>query len=779
MPTQPVPLPLGPMWKAGPDAADVPQGYVRNLENLMIRPGGASGPRLAKRSPWLSKYSAVQSSGSPTAYLGIYDDQQNGVVELIASYDDPAGVANTFELATSSPVDNSVISTGPKRLNASINDYCNYRGSLYAVGNSLVWAWNGSAISPDTAAPPSPPGNVAPEGFTAATIAAFKDRVFYGDCRATIVNFLASLAAAAPYDDSAGVWAKTNVNGTIIGSGAGQTWRLIPTNTTSAKLQISNAASTKNAGKVDIYFNFLAQIQPLDPSAQTPITLQFFVGATWAAGATVNKGEIVTDGAGHRFHCTVAGITGGAPPAWNVAAGATTVDNTVTWVSDGADTIASSEYVVPSASDFAEWQSYYCDVTIPPGMTAINNGVFNIGVRLVWGNSSATSWTNAAINVSYKDGLTNTDPRKKNRGFQLVSSQFRYPFFNAEGVTSNAVKLPDLMWTEIAAPTNIRDSNYQNLIDTPERVTTVRALGEYLVVLKSRAMYIFQATNDPDIPLQLVQKVVGIGCRGPKACDIFEGALYFIGDADVYRWSPGSEAPQPLGGPIREALLLNGMAASASRLRIDRSNRDVYVGSTIPSIDTFVLHLPAQQTPAEPFGWTAITPPFFGLLDYVYLPGWSGMYAIVATGTTIEIARIDGTCATTGLDTLKAGTTNTYTATIKLGGFQKAIPHPDAIVEDLLVYHASSADQTSNTTTASVTTQAGTWTNPVHLSVESPFGMDPIPLWESDPMLSVSIAHAGAGGESNFVITRAAVHVQTLAEEFPQKTPTSAGSTNL
>ncbi len=54
--------------------------------------------------------------------------------------------------------------------------------------------------------------------------------------------------------------------------------------------------------------------------------------SAWAAATAYVQGNIVTDGSGHLFACTVAGTSGGSAPTWDTSSsGAATTDNTVTW----------------------------------------------------------------------------------------------------------------------------------------------------------------------------------------------------------------------------------------------------------------------------------------------------------------------------------------------------------------------------------------------------------------------------------------------------------------
>jgi hypothetical protein len=67
-------------------------------------------------------------------------------------------------------------------------------------------------------------------------------------------------------------------------------------------------------------------VQWLDQGAVSAVT-----PAAWIADHAYNKGALILDTNRNIQLVTTAGDSGGSPPAWSTTAGATTVDNTVSW----------------------------------------------------------------------------------------------------------------------------------------------------------------------------------------------------------------------------------------------------------------------------------------------------------------------------------------------------------------------------------------------------------------------------------------------------------------
>jgi hypothetical protein len=72
-------------------------------------------------------------------------------------------------------------------------------------------------------------------------------------------------------------------------------------------------------------------LNTLESALVTPST-----AAARVTGTHYSTSNIVTDGSGHLFACTVAGVTEGGAPSWNTTSGSTTTDGTVTWTCVGA-----------------------------------------------------------------------------------------------------------------------------------------------------------------------------------------------------------------------------------------------------------------------------------------------------------------------------------------------------------------------------------------------------------------------------------------------------------
>jgi hypothetical protein len=137
---------------------------------------------------------------------------------------------------------------------------------------------------------------------------------------------------------------------------------------------------------------------------------------------------------------------------------------------------------------------------------------------------------------------------KVNYGQQLTVGRFSFDFFNRESSATATADYNDrVYWTETSNSADLRGSNFYRCHDVPGNITAMRAIGGRLVVFKQRGMWVFQGTDNADIPIRLEKFYSTVGCNGTAAVDSMDDLLVFAGEQEIYSWTPGTD-PKPLAG---------------------------------------------------------------------------------------------------------------------------------------------------------------------------------------------------------------------------------------
>lgn len=759
-------LEMGPMWSAGPDASLVPDGYSRKQRNMVQRPG-----RWIKRPPFITD---GLSASALTLFL--WDDATNRAIRMMAMTQ--SGPTYTLYSKATSGETWASVATNPQ---VSGGAYCNYRGKLYATTTisptGSIATWDGQTWQEFNTVISGTTENVGYKLITAYDLVVFNERIFFVNASATLVNLIASVGLTRPYDLTA--WAATAVSVQNITSGAAVTCRATPTVTTgTSKLELAGVQTIAGGGTIERNWTYLAQIRGADPVYRMPVTVAVYLSTAWQATTAYGAGvfRVPTTTNGYRYRVTVAGTSAAGEPVWPTTVGNTVADGTVTWICDGPDTFGSEQADIPNATESQDPTSIACVATIP----AFPSDTISVGVRLQFGNSSSTTWSRAPIDVSFRDGRTDGDPAKKNFGHQLTVSPLQVPFYNQESFSgvSNVVPLADLVYSNILDPTHIEPDNYENIPFIPGTPTAARVANRRLFVFKRRGCAIYQGTDDPDIPI-IQDGHMDVGCLGPRAADVHDDTLYWIGENEIYRLAPGG-SPEPLCGPGMREEIMNktsstwvetaGGGTSTPHLKVHQKDREVWVYTQHGKI--YVYDIDGKHA-GKP-GWSYLDiGGASSIKDMAYNPTTGNMY-VIDNGGNIRRYVDDGSGQDTDALTSYNITTETVTRSIGLSG-----PRLDAVLEDIWVHHGALSSQLGQTTTASASFDGGvTFPKTDQVTINTAAKPDPIVLWQMGPSVTPKISHVGSGGETNFHITKLTANVQVKRGEYPQTTPT-AGSASL
>lgn len=114
------------------------------------------------------------------------------------------------------------------------------------------------------------------------------------------------------------------------------------------------------------------------------------------------------------------------------------------------------------------------------------------------------------------------------------------------------------------------------LVDTPGAITAMRTLLENVVCYKENSMYLGTYVGPPAVwQFDLISAEVG--CPSHESIVEVNNAHYFIGNEDIYRYTPGS-LPVAIGAPIKEWFYTRCDPAYKERIRAahDRANSLIY-----------------------------------------------------------------------------------------------------------------------------------------------------------------------------------------------------------
>lgn len=733
-------LPLGGQYSAGP-AALIPDGYVRLLENMVSRPGG-----FFKRPPYVyDDLGTVDSTTHPRG-IGIWDDHENKVQRLFAVTDGTTGLSLYLKATSGETWSTEYTSTiGTQNYLAA---YTTYRSVLYltlasdgatAVVPDAIASFNGTTLKAN------PLGG---ETLYALTVNSFVDRLILGYVKATVVN---QLGTSVAYDPTQ--WTATNVTTTNITNGSTVIGRITPTNTATAEIREADVY-TVAASTTDTSVVFRSDLRNQSPSYEMPMTLEIYYSQPWAVATAYAVGAIrvPTTLNNFRYRVTVAGTSHAVTePTWPTTVGTTVTDGTVTWICDGPEEVASQGVTLPTITQESNFLAYWVRGTIPP-----NPASTKIGVRLKFGNAAVGTIELAPVDISFKDGLADTDIRKANRGQQLTTGKFFYPFFNLENSATATADLDnDIYWTETSDPNTILGSNYFFLRDAPGKMTAAAVVGGRYVAFKRRGMWVFQGTDDPDNPLQLERYFDNVGCVSPRALCVFEDTLYFMGESEIYRYAPGGE-PEPLcGDGMRAEMIGNDTAFEAyTTVGFNPKHRDLYIRARPNTSGAIYVYNLDRKHWAK---WTTAISPASNIGFFTWCQSTGNAYCIIRNSLTpgvYAVYRLDDDTAA------KDGTGSTSVASyITLRPVEVLFPRREFSIDHVGVYHSITGAQTNNTFEVQISLDGGDTfakynrvTIPV-VTTSSEGDRFEVPMRQLSQRAIIRLYHTGDAGSTMFNVS--------------------------
>jgi hypothetical protein len=748
-------------------AALIPDDSVRLMENMVSRPGG-----FYKRPPYTFDDLGVLNT-FPTG-LGVWDDNANKVQRLFATVQAGGGGGlSLYVKGTSGETWSSEYSSAIGVLNY-LASYTTYRGVLYitlasdgavAVVPDAIASFNGTTLKANP---------IGGEPLYALTVNSFVDRLILGYVRASVVN---QLGTSVAYDPTA--WTATNVTTTNITNGDTVTGRITPTNTGTASIRKTDVY-TVAASTTDTTLVFRSDLRNQSPTYEMPMTLEVYYSQAWVADTVMAVGAIrvPTTLNGYRYRVTaIAGdfkTDAATEPVWPTVVGTTIVDDQVTWICDGKEQVASQGMTLPTMTQEAGFIPYWVRAVIPP-----NPASTKVGVRLKFGNAAVGTIELAPVDISLKDGLADGDTRKVNYGQQLTVGKFFYPFVNLEDTATATADLDnDIYWTETSDPNTILGSNYYFLRDAPGKMTGAAVVGGRYVAFKRRGMWVFQGTADPDNPLQLERYFDNVGCVSPRAVCVFEDALYFMGESEIYSYKPGG-VPEPICGVgMREEIIANDTAFSGfTGIGFNPTNRDLFVRAR-PSTSgaIYVYNLDRKHWSK----WTTAISPASTIGSFVWCASTGNTYCIIRKGLAPAIYgvyRVDDDA--TGQDNAGATAVASY---ITLRPVETLIPRREFSIDNVGVYHSVSGAQTNNTFEVQISLDGGDTfakynrvTIPA-VTTASEGDRFEVPMRQLSQRAIVRLYHTGDAGKTMFNVLDVDAVVRDIGQQRNISNPTQGAS---
>lgn len=748
---KPIKVPFGQGMATAGDPAAVAAGFSEVQRNLQVRQGG----RLDKRLAWKS-----ESFSAKDGFI-VWRDFTNDRNALATS-------DGSFYIQASNGTWGAATATG---LNAGVQDYTNMGKRVYWISN--VAGDIRSTFSYDGTTTETSGTGALGETISGETVCSFQRRLFLGNISMFVWN---RLGVARAYGGS---WTTNLVDvstQTITGATIAS---ITPQSSLGTENLIANGY-TVPSGTKDGYLVYLAQFKSKSATYDMPLTISIYLHTVMTRSAAVvvgtrRRGDSGT-GLSYRYRVITAGTTGAGAPAFTTAAGSTFADGTATWVNDGPMEVVSQAITVPSLTKSPNPTSFAVEA-----LTAACPTDTEYGVKIKFGNESVpTGFERHAIEFGFKDAtLSDGDPRKANFGQQLTVGRLKYPFFNVEMQDSAALKFENrILWCETDFPKYWRMINYVDLTDEPGKITVIRPHAGRLIAFMRTATFVYQGTARPNEPLQKEQVYMGVGCLGTRAIEFFEGAYYFIGEHQVYRFVPGS-APEPI---VHEGLIEDVMARGADwvedqatddkpLIAINEKDREIWVYTQKAKIWVYSLDRNAWwyiDVIKDSSGGAS------EIVDMIYYN--SRMHLIARTNGFVK-----QDSATTQDQSFATGSVVNFNVPAELWLHQLELPQRDDLfLEEIGLHNQVSATQSGSTFTAAVSFDGGV-TFPRSNTVTIPVSTGgkqrmPVPLQQTGNNLTVKLTHDGLTGPTYFNILQVDGWVQQMGPEQPDTIPAQVSS---
>lgn len=622
-------------WSGG-NPADMPDGYVRRMRNLVWE------------DAWVSRPPFTYDNLTAIRGLANWYSITTNATRLLAMQDDLISAAALY-LKSASSETWSADQAGSDYVATTVVDSVTYR-------NQLIWSSNSSSGDGAVASFDGTFTEVAPlpAEFHPLSLAVFKERVIYGGARVNGVNLvgggsLGGSGLAGGLDPTN--WSLTSVTASSIVDGSSTLYRITPTATTGALLSFVCEGSSSAAGE---HHQFQCRLRGTGQTYAMPVTIKIRYATARANLTVYAAGNVVIPAARNdfRYRCTVGGTSAAAPPAYPTTVGTTVSDGTVTWICDGSDVLVERETNIPSAT-----------VSAVPTYTQIVGSVApkastRVDVVIAFGTTVTPTIQLVPLDFAFDDGRSHDDPTNASWGQQFRRDDFEAPFLPSTTYEQGAtVFLEDhVYYSEPLEPFRVRAQNFHRLTEVPGHVTAVRAVGDSLVVFKRQARWVFTYSEDVNyviLPVGGVRR--GAGTPHPRAVDVadFDGSLFYIDTeaGGVYRWAVDSQ-PEELCGEAMLREMFNKSAATwvesqatANRalLTIDQRNKRAYVYVQKGVIHCYDIRRKAWSR-IDAGGDTGVSASGYQILDMLYNPNGNVYVAFADSATgTAGLARLDAT----------------------------------------------------------------------------------------------------------------------------------------
>lgn len=764
-PNRTIPCSFARGMYSGGDAAAIPQGTARRLRNVLLR------SRVIVKRPCF-KYDGLSAARG----VGIWSDSVTGARRLVA-------VSSTGGVSVKDASGEAWTSGGTAPGAADMLDSASYRGKLLLLEGTSAHVPSGvNVFNGVTTETTYLSGSNSTELYP-ATIAIHKERAFYGGSLLSFINYLHDTGSGNNHAYDASDWSLTNITSANVTIGSATRCRITPTSTTAASMIVQEEVP---AGYFDTeVFKWLGELQNTSPTYRMPMSLQLVYSRSWITDDVVAVGQIVTPSTPNafRYRCIVAGATDATTePTWPTTVGATVTDGATTWICDGSNVAASTEIILPTASESSSFTQFSVTATVLAG------SVTGITTRLKFGTTATPTITLASVDFSLIDGRADGDVSKENHGHQLTIGHLAVPFINRDDAGNYTPDPVDtIFWSEVAQPERVLALNTFKLGDTPGAITTIRSgVAGKLLVFKRSAAYVFASVDDArTVILPEGDARSDFGCLGPKAFAAFEDRAYFIGENEIYVWSIG-EDPVPLCGfAMQEEVMSKSDATwcefqsapgNRALLEIDQRNREMWVYTQKGVL--FCYQLDAKA-------WTAHdVDGGYEICDMAYNPTTGNMYFAFtnAPAGTAGIARLDAT-AVPAEDSISTSGTTPVVAEVWPRAIEAMTPAADVQVDVLRFYHKATDSQSGQIMRGDVSFDQGVSfakSLTFNLAPLSTGGFVPIslPVFQAWNTVQTRIVHTGKGGASNFSVSRIEADVMVMRGFYP-KTAVASGASTL
>jgi hypothetical protein len=429
------------------------------------------------------------------------------------------------------------------------------------------------------------------------------------------------------------------------------------------------------------------------------------------------------------------------------------------------------EVVLPVQTGAIGWEAYTLTAAVPASTS--------IKLQFDAGTTASASSAGVAVDVGDSTWDNHVDGYP---GAHLSHGRFTYArvIDIAAATVYTERKRDRIYYSETADPTYWRAINYLDITDVPGEITALRTLGNNLIVHKKRGIWTYRGNSDPDVPLIRQGLIKGVGCVGPQAIHEFDGRHYFVGENEVYEYTPGG-APEPLCGPgRREAMFSPSTLVSRPLLEIDAENKEVFVYTRTGKIDVYNL---------ESRTWSHLTvtgadDAELEVRDLLYAQARNDtkrrMWAIISTGASSgEIVNLNSDQTVDNI----TGVERNVTAEVVFRPIEAAAPRSEVTVEGVNLRHKVTASQSGSTFTAEHSRNDGVSygnTNTVVINPLSTGGVEEmsVPIFQTAPRQTVRIKHVGLAGPNYFnVYHGSSADIQIRGPEVDDATPTAVSNT--